>query len=319
MSQERFDIEVSGDSDQMQVAPFPLETRSALQQSKNLFGSEMAQSISKQTSGEEEKAAIPQEGGNDRRDGFEPFLTEPQPDNQRFINMYGGNYSQHMELNRLRAEELMRVGAFNGQIVLTSSSSLRRTSPDVNPDGSVTAKRGLFWGEQVQEEETARPYQVLPIPQGWRVEIRDQEILDYLAREQSTKPLDKRFVVQFNRNLRSAFFEILKKEKIGDRDPDFKWKIFLTLPPSIILSISVADGLTVEESFWITVFTALFYSNINLFGKDRLNSRAHTFRNLESPYEFFMPPVEFDRWVRGAAYLTLKARNLVRLHSQGSK
>jgi len=319
MSQERFDIEVSGDSKRMQVAPFSLETRSILRQPEDLFGSEMALSRPEPSSSEEEKERLPQEEGENRQDGFEPFLTDPQPDTQRFINIYGGNYSQQMELNRLSVEELMRVGAYKGQIILTSLPPLRKRSLDINADGSATAKRRLFWGEKVEDEETIRPYQVLPIPQGWRVEINDQEILDDLTRQESRKPLEKRFVAEFNRNLRSALFEILRKEKTGNRDTMFKLRIFATFLPLVAVFPVLSDGLTADDTLWIIGSCVSNYVFVNMLGIFSHNNPTVNFRNLESPYEIFMPQLEIDRWARGAAYLTLKGRNLARLSPQGSK
>ncbi len=74
---------------------------------------------------------------------WEPFSKDSEPD-QKFINLYGGNYYQDMELNRKRAEQLIRVSALQGVVTLQSLSTSRRRGIDINPDGSVTSKKKLF-------------------------------------------------------------------------------------------------------------------------------------------------------------------------------
>lgn len=90
--------------------------------------------------------------------GFEPFVNpEGEQGSQLFVNEYGGNYAQNMELNRHAIEKTLRLAHLDGQIFLTSFSPSRNRSIDANPDGSVSSKKSVFWGEKIEKDE-ANPY-----------------------------------------------------------------------------------------------------------------------------------------------------------------
>ena len=110
----------------------------------------------------EEKKKLPSKNVN-TSNGWEPFNTDLDPTNQKFINLYGGVFSQQMELLRPKVEELLRVAAIDGKVVLTTMSADRKRSiSGVTSEGAVMARRGLFWGEKiVREYEQPKPYQVL--------------------------------------------------------------------------------------------------------------------------------------------------------------
>lgn len=142
------------------------------------------------------------------KDGpWEPFLNEPDSENQRFIVTYSGPYAQRLEINRKNAERLMEVAALDGKIVVTDLVPERgRSISGVNPDGSVSAKRRLFWGERfpTSVDEESKYSRITLIPEGWRVEIAGQKILEDLIERKSNKQLDRRFVIGFNGELKSA-------------------------------------------------------------------------------------------------------------------
>lgn len=245
------------------------------------------------------------------RQVWEPFNSEPESA-QRFINLYGGNFAQDMKLNRKNTERLIRVAALEGNIILTSLSPSRTRSIDINPDGSTTAKRRLFWDENPDDKEN--PYhRVTSIPEGWRVEICDQRIRDELAEKFAGEKLQKKFVAKFNQHLRAGLWQVLWKEKLTTRkNPYFAGKVFHSLLyPAIFAGWSLIGGLKLPDLVGVGfVFIAYGIHNCLTYLDD-----ARMRRSLRSFYEYFMPVIEVDRVARARVYLNLKGRNLVRLTS----
>lgn len=252
---------------------------------------------------------------------WEPFSTNTEPD-QKFINLYGGNYAEDMELNRRKVEQLISVSALQGVVVLESLSQARRRAIDINPDGSVTSKKRLFWGEKPEDKEN--PYhKITSIPEGWKIEICDQRIRDELSEKHSGEQLRKEFAESFNRHLREGIWEGVWNEKIkGQKDPFFRTKIITSLMfPAISTSLSASGGFTIYDLYSILP-VLVGYAAINFSSRfqDKDLERLRQFirtpkigRNLESFYEYFMPRVEIDRVLRGFAFANLKGRNLIRV------
>lgn len=249
---------------------------------------------------------------------WEPFNTEPTSE-QRFINLYGGVYSAQMELNRIKAEGLIRVAAIEGNIVLTSLSASRTRSIEVNPDGSVTAKRRLFWGEKPVEDKENPYCKVTSIPEGWRIEICDQRILDELLEKFAGEKLQKKFVATFNQFLRAGIWQALRKEKltsVKDKEIGLKYTVEgLIVGSAPIFALSGGYNIA-DVGFFPGFFIAHDLINIIVIVQKRGNRGRKT---LNSLIDYFMPFVEIDRVLRGSAYLNLKGRNLVRLHQDSGE
>lgn len=241
------------------------------------------------------------------RHGWEPFNQEPSSE-QRFVNLYGGVFSAQMELNRKKAEELVRVAALEGQIVLTSLSAIRNRPFEANPDGSVTAKRRLPWGEKPTEDVENPYFRVASIGEGWRVEICDQRIHQELAERYSGEKLQKKFVARFNQYLRTAIWKIVKDEKLtSKKDHEIAIKWFNTIAFPLFEGGVLIFGSAYNLRSVLVIVGGLFFffhPFINIIRK--LGHDSH--RNLTSFYEYLMPQIEFDRIGRGFLYLNLKGQ-----------
>ncbi len=241
---------------------------------------------------------------------WEALTNEPTSE-QKFVVAYSGPYAQRLEINRANAERFMRVAAIDGRIMLTDLSSTRgRQIEGVNSDGSVTQRKGLFWGDKINKDGSEATYsQVTKVAGGYRIGISGQAILDDERKKESKKPLETRFVERFNSELAVSLMKAIGKEKLS-LDTRYNlsrwfWTLFY---PGIYFSISLQDGqIDSDELFRASAFTLLTYGFENVIGFR--GSR----KTLNSLPEYFMPPVEFDRYARGIAFMNLKGRNLVRL------
>jgi len=266
--------------------------------------------------------ALHQETGTNQTDGsvrtsvnddWEPFNLEPHP-SKNFVNLYGGSFSQQMKLNRRNAERLLKVAAIEGKVILADRPMDRsRSIAGVNSDGSVTRRRKLFWGEKIQDEDKSQSL-VIPIPEGWRIEIPGQEILEELSKKESKKPLDKRFASRFNQQLRQALSEIIIREKLTEEKYKIIERAINTLLPTGVLTFVSIVGNTPAWYEWL-IYQPIGYSILNLLGRVEvlIEQDAQYRRSLQSIYEYFLPEVEIDRVLRGLAFVNLKGRNLVRL------
>ncbi len=245
-----------------------------------------------------------------KQNDWESFNTKPHP-SQNFVNLYSGPFSQQMELNRKNAERLLQVAGIEGKVILADTPMDRsRSIAGVNPDGSVIGRRKLYWGEKIEDEDKSQSL-VKSIPQGWRIEIPGQDILDELSSEKSKKPLDKRFVARFNHLLRPALNQVMIREKLtAEKDTQFLRKFLVSTAPLIIAPM---EYLLSDKPYSLIYLSAdvagaiMFYVFANF-----VYGTAH-FWQKKSIYEYFMPPIEIDRVLRGLTYLNIKGQNLTRL------
>ena len=108
----------------------------------------------------------------------------------------------------------MQAAGIEGKVILADKPMDKsRSIAGVNPDGSIAGRRRLSWGEKIQDENKSQSL-VKSIPQGWRIEIPGQDIMEELSRKESKKPLNKRFVSRFNQSLRTAVEEAIVREKL---------------------------------------------------------------------------------------------------------
>lgn len=278
-----------------------------------------------------------------KKAGWEPILSEPDPENQRFIVTYSGPYAQRLEIHRERAERLIDVGALDGKIIITDLVEDRnRSISGVNPDGSVSARRNLFWGQKptAETESEDQKYLVLSTPDGWRVEISGQRILEGFTKKKSKKSLDERFATSFNEALGTALINIFRREKLtSEKDKTFWNRVAIGLLPASVTIMSAvqifsqvgfkypemqvqADLLTYIHYNWLV--NGMAYLMKIYTGFERINGFLRPeMRETETFYEKFigllyaaLPSVEIDRYLRGLMFLNFKGRNMVRLVPQ---
>lgn len=247
---------------------------------------------------------------------WEPFNLEPHP-SHNFVNLYSGPFSAQMELNRKNAERLLQVAGIEGKVILSDTPmDGSRSIAGVNPDGSVAGRRRLSWGEEIQDENKSQSL-VKSIPQGWRIEIPGQDIMEELSRKESKKPLDKRFVSRFNQQLRQAVNEIIIREKLTSEKNPLLIKIIGSLVPWwVVLFVDIPQGHIETPALYPAVgFSALYYPFMNILKKIAPTETLSMPRNRDnlSLYEYFLPFVEIDRVLRGLVFANLKGRNLVKL------
>ena len=153
---------------------------------------------------------------------------------------------------------------------------------------------------------------VKPIPEGWKIEIPGQDILDEISRKKSRRTLGKRFVTEVNSVIRSSIQEILIREKFKVEKHGLEY--FMTFLPVVLTLSSLAWEASGDPNFHFNVvpsaagFLLCWYvpSVVDTLGPP-------IFRSREEKYELLMPPLEFDRFLRGYIFVNLKGRNLVRL------
>lgn len=272
------------------------------------------------------------------RNGFEPFVNPEPGRNHLFVNGYNGNFAQQMDLNRKGIEEVLKIAHLDGRVILASLSPLRQRSIEANPDGSVTGKRSLLFGESIEEDQKDNPFllsRVVAVPQGWKIEINDQKLTEELTgRKLSGKELQRAFIKRFNGQLKETLKECIWREKFSsEKNEYFKMKAFFSLLP-ILLQVTEYAPLFINRPFYTTFLGVrtiiLIYGFLNLLGelykkvvRNRLREsdpsfsleRFSSFRqNFDSFWEYFMPLVEIDKVARAFAYLSTigKGRTLIR-------
>ncbi len=237
---------------------------------------------------------------------WEPFLLEPSPED-RFVNLYGGPFSQQMELNRKNVERFIEVAGLEGNITLVDVPRDRRAAgvsvTSVTPEGTATAGKV----KSAEKRKTAHS-----TSEGWRIEIPGEDILDELSRKESKNPLDQRFTARFSQLIRDSMREILLREKLTSEKHSMFWRIFGSSTPWWgLLSASVTDGsISSSDLVWAIGIAGVYYPFMNLLPKPAQIPRSR--ENL-SFYEYFLPFIELDRVLRGLAFVNLKGRNLIRL------
>ena len=87
--------------------------------------------------------------------GLEPLGQIPPSD--KFVCTYGGPFAQNLFLDRPQVDKFLALAALDGRVLLKESKVRRPKSvPDgINPDGSITGRRSLMWGERVEVEDKA--------------------------------------------------------------------------------------------------------------------------------------------------------------------
>lgn len=297
--------------------------------------SELTQMLFAQEKKEDGARKQPQEK-TPRQDGFEPFVNPEPLENALFVNGYAGNLAQQMELNRKGVERVLKIAHLDGQVFLTSLSPDRQRSAEANPDGSVTKKRFLLWGEKIEDEHANPLRRVIPTPEGWTIEINDTRIREELEKRNLTKEkLQTEFVRQFNSQLKQGLLESIWREKCSDiKDPHLKIKKYFTIGPIFIQTVAHAPffmATPLRATSLAVGLTILSYGAINLIGQlsnigirnikneiNRLNpnyfpEKILSFRqNFDNLLEHFMPQVEIDKVVRSVFFLGFKGETLVR-------
>jgi len=268
--------------------------------------------------GEKDKAERTEEPKLKRADGFEPFVNPEPSENTLFVNGYNGNFTQKMDLNRKGVARVLQIAHLDGQVFLTTLSLNRQKSIEANPDGSVSAKRFLLYQEKAGEDEKDSPLsRVVAVPQGWRIEINDQRLMDELTeRKLSGEELKKAFINKFNGFFKAGILKAVWREKMSsEKDEYFRNKLFFSvLCPASQIMLSVLLRETPLQAVIIdSVIIFTLYGLINL--RRRSHFRAIKFspaRNIDHPLEYFAPLVEIDKVARTFAFLSLKGRKLVR-------
>ena len=258
--------------------------------------------------------------GSGKKNDWEPFLNELNED-QRVIVTYIGPYAQRLEINRKNAQRLIEVAALDGKIVVGDLVPDRnRSISGVNPDGSVTAGRRVFFGHKLglptEQEEKGEYRQVTSTPEGWRIEVAGQRILEDLAETESKVPLEERFLGRFKKEVRDSLSYILFEDKLSLKTFPARSRFVVTIIQPLIGSTNLINGLQPLDAMAIPL-TFATWGAVNLTGRylvkhDGLSEYPWR-RSLRSIYEVIMPPVEIDRYLRGLAFLNLKGRNLIRL------
>lgn len=288
--------------------------------------------FSEQKDGKETEKLQPQETG---KNGFEPFIngSENGEDNL-FVNLYGGDFSQKMALNRKGVEGVLRIAHLDGKIFLTSLQPNRSRAEAHGNE--LAAKKFLIFGEKSKEAEEENPLaRVVSVPQGWRIEINNTRITEELTEKKiGGKQLQRAFINRFNSQLKGALKECVWREKFSsEKDEHFKFKIFFSLIP-ILGQIAIQARFFVDPFFSTSVGVGAVIANYgiyNLLGelhKRRLRNIENAIKglypssiprrfslarqNLDSFWEYLMPQVEIDKVARAWTFLSLKGRNLVR-------
>jgi hypothetical protein len=248
-----------------------------------------------------------------KTNGFEPFeVPESEQQGNLFINSYHGHLASRMELNRNVIERTLKIAHLDGQVFLTSFVSSRNRSLDANSDGSVSQKKTIFIGEDLRKaEENENAYsRVISIPQGWRIEINDQRMMEELmGKNISADKREKIFIGKFNYLTERNLEECILREKFSSiKDRYFKYKLIISLfAPAFQMSVSRFTDGNYAEAAGFTVGTYILWNAL-----DRLVGRKDCRKNIDHIWEYAMPYVEVDKAVESLVYLNAFGNNLVK-------
>ncbi len=241
-------------------------------------------------------------------DGFEPFGPSDYP-NANFVNGYRGNFSYIMQINRKAVEKVLKIAHLDGKVYLSSFDASSKRSIEANSDGSITAKRGLFMGQKIEDENREPLYKVKAVPQGWRIEINDKRMVDTLSEKGlSGEKLKKEFISNFNGFVNAGLLQAVMREKLSEeKDTNFKGKVLLfVLQPVLAFGFQFsASGINPGSIRFGAIFSLFYIGLGNLFTYNRL-------RKTDNPLEIFMPFVEVDKVARTYSFLQGKGRALVK-------
>lgn len=246
-------------------------------------------------------------------DGFEPFLNQDQQEGNLFENIYRGNFSHDMLLNRSAVERVLQIAHLNGKVFLTNFQQSRSRSEAQGNE--LVAKRFGIFDRRAKKPEEENPYKrVVSVPEGWRIEINDQRITEELGQKLTGEELKRAFIERFNAELRGGLMECVWREKCSSEKDveksDFKHK-FLTsiiIPASLFSFDALTIGINLKSSLSNLGGTCVAYGLLNIRGKNHENFK----RKTDNPLEHILPLIEIDKVGRTFAYLAGKGRTLVR-------
>ncbi len=276
---------------------------------------------------------------------WEPLI-ESQPTEQ-FICQYGGPFTTDLQINRRVIDRFLSIASLDGPVVL-KESLLRpgRSLPDINPDGSVTSKGYLRWGDKLRLP-TREPNVLFQVETeksgGYTVAINGGMILEKL-REKTNLPvreLADPFINEYNHYLRVGLKEALLKDKLTFAgDPFFSGRLYATYAfYHEIFNLAHQNNFNPFENrllildlalfaIWNTILSSgldVIYRNVKQHSADNLVAyTANIFskiwtcrrRSAKNIYQgLLLPPFEFDRLIGAYGYLDyqiLKGNSLVK-------
>lgn len=268
---------------------------------------------------------------------FEPFeIPEEDQEKRLFVNAYHGHCARDMELNRKAIERILKIAHLDGFVSLTSLVLLRNRILDgVNADGSTPVKKFVFWGEKLDEEKDNPYSKVVSTPEGWRIQINDQRIMEELMdKKMDPKKRQKTFINNFNTLVLNGLGNCIVKEKLSSiKDKRFKQKLILSLM-NPALQFSLMFGIDLKKIIIASAATLIIYGAWNGLDQmheeerkrfDRLfNELAEAYsvklrsnssfkaRKLDHPWEYIFPKIEIDKVIEAFAYLNIFGQKLVR-------
>lgn len=274
---------------------------------------------------------------------WEP-VAEIEP-SERFASTYGGNFAKELEINRVALGRFLKIAALDGRLLLREGHSDRfRVAPDLNPDGSVTGKGRLRWGEKVPAtfKDNDRIWRVEQNQAGWDIAINDGLISEKLAERKkgNVREIKKDFSRVMDRAVKGGLRESLLRDKCTFAgDPFFAGRLIMSAV--ILLNYYSLSRRSLEGNLDPVAVTVAI---VNLFGmgysnlmdtayRDRIFRLVKKNKNSSEAYpkrlftydrrsgnslvERLSIPFEIDRLVRGFGYLAwldCKKNSLVRVH-----
>ncbi len=247
-----------------------------------------------------------------------------------FTCSYTGSYSEVLGLRDGSINRFLDIASLGGSVLLKDSNTRRRqTMPDgVNPDGSLTSKGYLRWGQKLPTiSNKENPYfQVESNGDNWDISINGSLIAEDLAsKEINARDMVHPFAEKFNYFLRAGLKEAMLKDKFTIKgDPYFTGR---ALSSGIILSalvsrIATGDLVNIESFLLLNTFI-MGVVNIGPFSKIEDERMQLIKQGIQNPatlwpkiFNFhrrtkkFLPeiaslPLEADRALLSYTYLDL--------------
>lgn len=139
---------------------------------------------------------------------------------------YSGAYAQYLEINKPLVERFLEISALDGRVLLAESRFKKpQHPPDINPDGSVTRKGGLRWGERPNlepKEPGNLYYQVKRDSQGYAIALNGDLITEDLLKkpDANARDITEQFARRFDGYFMKGLREILWRDKFTlESDP----------------------------------------------------------------------------------------------------
>lgn len=258
-------------------------------------------------------------------------------ENSQLEISYAGNYAQFLELNRPRVERFLDIASLDGKVLLTESRVKKpNPMPDINPDGSVSGRKSLRFGEKPAEEIKGNPYyQTKADHNGYLIAVNGTMIAEDLMKANSRNARESigEFGQKFNAQFRGGLRDLLWKDKCTyQQDPYLMGRIVGTL---VVLNgyfqaIYQQDllGITLVGINTLGLYGANFvnkdehdkeykqvkkYRGIRHFGS--VGFATYQRKTVRSIYEGMSIPFEVDRLTRAEVYLdwlTLSRKPLIK-------